>query len=73
MKKRVFYCWQQPRLIDCKSDFYYKVVDVFIQIDRRDYNLLCSCLLKQIADIHKKVDVVQLVDVFASTPHRQME
>ena len=26
-----------------------------------------------VTDIHEKVDVAQLVDVFASTAHRQME
>ena len=26
-----------------------------------------------ITDMHEKIDVVQLVDVFASTAHRQME
>ena len=33
-----------------KSDFYCKVVDVFVLTDRRDYNLLCSRLLKQIGN-----------------------
>ena len=56
-----------------KSDFYYKVVDVFVQTDRRDDNLLRSPVETDTTDIHDKIDVAQLVDVFASTVHRQME
>ena len=54
-----------------ESDFYYKVEDVFVQTDRRDYNLLMFVSVE--TDLHAKLDVAQLVGVFASKAHRRME